>query len=316
VNHLLHHLTDEHGIFLRRDAIAAGYTDRALSRAVRDRIIHRIRQGAYVFVDQWTQLDPDQQHLLRAMAVLRTAGTKVALSHTTALVKMGAPVWDLPLDDVHVTRHDGRSGRREAGVVQHSGLLLPGDVCEIDGVAVTSATRTAIDLTTITDVEHSLPAIDHLLRTNATDKVRLAERSRLCDVWPGTLATDLTIRLANGRLESVGESRSNHLFWRGGLPRPEPQFEIVNSWGHVVARVDFAWPEYGVFLEFDGKVKYEQLREDGESVLDVVLREKKREEMICRLTGWRCIRIVWADLYRPEETIAYIRGVLAGGPVH
>ena len=38
--------------------------------------------------------------------------------------------------------------------------------------------------------------------------------------------------------------------------------------------------------------------------------------MICRLTGWRCIRIVWADLYRPEETIAYIRGVLAGGPVH
>ena len=24
----------------------------------------------------------------------------------------------------------------------------------------------------------------------------------------------------------------------------------------------------------------------------------------------------WADLYRPEETIAYIRSVLEGGPVH
>lgn len=316
MNHLLHSLTDEHGIFLRRDAIAAGYTDRALGRAVRGRVIHRIRQGAYVFVEQWTQLDPSEQHLLRAMAVLRTARTKVALSHTTALIQLGAPVWDLPLDDVHVTRPDGRSGRREAGVVQHSGRILPGDVCEIHGIPVTSATRTAIDLTTITDVEHSLPAIEHLLHTNATDKLRLVERARLCDVWPGTLATDLTIHLANGRLESVGESRSNHLFWRAGLPRPESQFDILNAMGRVVARVDFAWPEYGVFLEFDGKVKYEKLREEGESVLDVVLREKKREEMICRLTGWRCIRIVWADLYRPEETIAYIRGVLAGGPVH
>ena len=51
-------------------------------------------------------------------------------------------------------------------------------------------------------------------------------------------------------------------------------------------------------------------------MVDAVLREKKREEWICRLTGWRCIRIVWADLYRPEQTVALIKSVLAGGPVH
>jgi hypothetical protein len=316
MNHLLRSLTDRHGIFLRREALALGYTDRALSRAVRGRVIHRIRQGAYVFVDQWAELDQPQQHLLRAMAVLRTAGTKVALSHVTALIKMGAPVWDLPLDDVHLTRLDGKAGRREAGVAQHSGLLLPGDVCQIDGVAVTSATRTALDLTMIADVEHSMPPIEHLLHTKATDKRALQERARVRDVWPSTLTTDLTIRLADGRMESVGESRSKYMFWRGGIPMPEPQYDIVDERGHVVARVDFAWPEYGVFLEFDGRTKYELLRRDGESVLDVVLREKKREEMICRLTGWRCIRIVWADLHRPEATIARIRAVLAGAPVH
>ena len=38
--------------------------------------------------------------------------------------------------------------------------------------------------------------------------------------------------------------------------------------------------------------------------MDVVLREKKREALICRLTGWRCHRIVWADLYHPVETCA------------
>jgi hypothetical protein len=79
--------------------------------------------------------------------------------------------------------------------------------------------------------------------------------------------------------------------------------------GELVAIVDFAWPELGVFLEFDGKIKYQKLLRAGESPTDVVVREKRREELICRLTGWRCIRIVWADLYRPELTAAAIRAL-------
>lgn len=43
---------------------------------------------------------------------------------------------------------------------------------------------------------------------------------------------------------------------------------------------------------------------------DVVLREKRREELIARLTGWRCIRLVWADLYTPARTCAAIRQAL------
>jgi len=312
----LRSICDDHGIFLRREAIALGYDDRALDRARRAGQIHRVRHGAYVFWEQWQPCDEQARHLLRARAVLRTVRSEVALSHTTALIVMGAPLWDLPLVDVHLTRLDRRAGRREAGVAQHRGRILPGDVTEIGGIPVTSPVRTALDMTRITDVEHSLVPLDWLLHTKALVKPDLHARAATMSLSPGTLATELVIRLADGRLESAGESRSHHMFWRGGLPKSVPQFEVQDEWGEVVARVDFAWPEYGVFLEFDGRTKYEQLRKEGESVLDVVLREKKREEMICRLTGWRCIRIVWADLYRPAETIAYIRGVLAGGPVH
>jgi hypothetical protein len=81
----------------------------------------------------------------------------------------------------------------------------------------------------------------------------------------------------------------------------------------VVANVDFAWPEYGVFLEFDGRIKYQELLRVGESPTDVVLREKKRQDLIERLTGWRCIRITWADLYHPERTAALIRQELFAG---
>ena len=34
------------------------------------------------------------------------------------------------------------------------------------------------------------------------------------------------------------------------------QYEIRDSAGQLLARLDFAWPELGVFLEFDGKEKY------------------------------------------------------------
>jgi hypothetical protein len=186
----------------------------------------------------------------------------------------------------------------------------------MDGVEVTSATRTALDLTTITDVEHCLPVFDHLLRAGATSKSLLRKGSQAMSVWKDTLNTDLVIRLANPRCESLGESRTWYLLWRRGVIAPETNYEIFDSTGRLIARVDFAWPELGVFLEFDGKEKYLKHRREGETVVDAVLREKRREERICRLTGWRCIRITWADLYRPAETAAHINSVLAGGRVH
>ena len=38
-----------------------------------------------------------------------------------------------------------------------------------------------------------------------------------------------------------------------GLPKPEGQFKIRTTDGHVIARVDFAWPDFGVAAEYDGQ---------------------------------------------------------------
>jgi hypothetical protein len=313
---LLQHISDPHGIFLRREALAAGIDDGALARALRAKVIHRVRHGTYVLSEQWAPLDAAGRHLIRARGVLRTANTELALSHITALALLGAPLWDLPLGEVHVTRLDGRAGRREAGVAQHSGALLLADITETDGLAHTSATRSALDLTMITDVEHSLPVLDHLLHVGAVEHGDLRRGARGRTVWPYTLRTEIAVRLANERSESVAESRCSHMFWRGGLPKPVAQYEVVDRHGRTVARLDFAWPEFGVFLEFDGKEKYTKYLKTGDSVVNAVLREKKREELICGLTGWRCIRVTWGDLHRSHATVSYIRSVLAGGPVH
>jgi hypothetical protein len=217
---------------------------------------------------------------------------------------------------VHLTRTDGKAGRREVGVIQHRGKLRRGDVMLIDGRRVTSPTRTALDLTTLTDLERALPPMDHFLRTGRTSKAQLREGAKAMARWANTLGTDLVINFADSRRESLAESRTAVMLLGTGKPAPRPNHKIRDRYGNVLWRVDFAWPELGVFLEFDGKVKYQKYLKEGEDVTDAVLREKKREEQICRRTGWRCIRLTWADLERPAETIRYIISVLEGGPVH
>lgn len=57
-----------HGMFLRREALAMGYRDRDLSRAVREGTLQRVRHGTYTSGEVWTTLEPVERHLLRARA--------------------------------------------------------------------------------------------------------------------------------------------------------------------------------------------------------------------------------------------------------
>lgn len=296
-------------VMLRGDLIAAGYTDKAIARLVRGGDWVKLRHGAYVEASSWKALDEPNRHALVARAVMSQARTPVAISHVSGLPYFGAPTWGVDLSRVHVTRKDGKAGRSEAGVRQHSGEIADGDLVTRDGLEMMHPTRLALEVTTVADVEPSLCAVSDLLHKRLTTLEHLKHRYQTMRHWPWTLGTDIVLRLADPRFESVGECRTYYLCFRHHLPMPEPQFEIRDSDGRVFA-VDFAWPALGVFLEFDGKVKYEKLLRPGQRASDVVVAEKRREERICRITGWRCIRIVWADLATPERTAEMIRRFL------
>ena len=297
-------------VWLRSEAIEAGYTDREIAKLVARRDWHRLRHGAYTSGQLYGSLEPEQRHALLAHAVTRQARTSVVLSHLSAVPEHGGPLWNVPLDVVHVTRRDHRAGRKEAGVRQHQGLLLPEDVADMAGIEVTSPTRTAIDVTTVAGVEQSLVMVNHLLHHRLTTIEDVRERYSAMERHPFTLRTDLVLRLADARIESVGESRTHYLMWRHSLPIAQPQFVIEDERGRDVARLDFAWPERRKWLEFDGMQKYVKYLREGETVTEAVLREKRREEMISEVTGWRCIRITWADLADPVRLAARIRRFL------
>jgi hypothetical protein len=303
-------------IHLRRELLAQGLNDRAISRMLRRKEIARVRRGAFAAHDAWATLDSVGRHGLLVRAAIKQARTQVVASHGSALPEWNAPTWGFDLTLAHLTRTDGKSGRKEAGVNQHSGALLPGDYLVRNGILVTSPTRTALDVTTVAPTESALAAVCYFLHHGLTTKELLGERYRAdgggagMANWPYSLSTDLVLRLADARVESVLEARGLYFCFQQSLPAPELQLEIHDN-GRVVARLDFAWPNYGIWAEFDGNIKYTDFRRPGESVAEFVLREKRRQDRVSELTGWRCIRITWADLAQPELLAARIRRMLA-----
>jgi hypothetical protein len=243
-------------------------------------------------------------------AVLLTAHPSAALSHVSAAIEWGADTWGIDLDEVHVTRTDGKSGRREHGVVHHRGRLAEEEVLTANGVRVTCAARALAETCTVAAVEPSLVVANSMLHRGVVQPEGFDEQTTFTRSWPSSLTTTVVQRLADPRIESVAESRAFHLFWQEHIPRPQPQLEVFDETGHRVGRVDFAWPDLGVFAEIDGKEKYLLYRRPGETLEQFLLREKRREEAICAITGWVCIRITWEDLARPRLLARRIRRIL------
>jgi hypothetical protein len=287
------------GVVLRRELIAEGFTDRDIRAQVKAGSLTRLRYGAYAPTELVKGLDEVGMMRARARAVLRTAHESAVLSHQNSLAEHGVPMWGVGLDETHLTRTDGRAGRREAGVVHHRATLGTRWWAVRDGVPVVHPARAAIEVATSHGPEAGLVAVCGVLHRELATVADLHEAAAAACHWPGSLGTRLVLARADSRITNVAEARTWHLFFEQRVPRPEPQVEVFDEHGNLLGIVDFLWAKLGVFLEFDGRVKYERHRRPGESLGDYLMREKRREEQICVRKGWICIRVTWADLERP-----------------
>lgn len=306
----LRRLAVEHGAFLRREVLELGLDDRDLRRQVRAGAWIRVRHGAYTFSDLWAAMDPDERHRVRTRAAMRVLGQRVVVSHHSACVMHRLPVWGADLERVQLTRRDGGAGRKEGDLQHREGFVVASDVCEVDGVAVMTPVRAVLEAASLLTVEQGLAVVDAGLNRRLYDAERLASQLELMQSWPGCRRLQLVVRMADGRSGSVAESRCRYLFWRWGLPAPELQYEVTSE-GVLVGICDFVWPDLGLIVEFDGKGKYLKHLRPGETPGDAVFREKRREDALRRVTGWRVIRLTWADLEHPERVAGLLRAALA-----
>lgn len=299
---MLEWLADEHGVLLRRDAAASGIDDNALRRAVHSGRIVRLRQGAYVLGPVWHSTGKVGRHRLLVIAVRRQYGDNVALSHTSACIEQGGPNWGLDLDAVHLTNLFGVGERRCAKVVHHRGVCRVDDITRLDGGWITSPARTAMDTACIAEREPAVAVLDFFQQRGLATREQLEQVLASMISTPDTLSLLLKLELSDGKAESVGETRTRMLCKNERLPAPVAQFDVLYPSGLVAGRVDFAWPDRKVMLEFDGIQKYLRLRRKGETIEQAILREKAREDLLRELTGWLMIRLVWEDLDHPTAT--------------
>jgi hypothetical protein len=302
-------LAETQGFFTRPDVLAAGHDDRVIRRSVRARAWVRLRPGTFTFSDLWNA-DEEERHRVLAQAVAEKLDRVVALSHTSAALAHGLRVWGADLSLVHVTRLDGGAGRTESGVVHHEGFTLPADLRTVNGVLVTHPARAAIEAASLLPPDAGLGILDSALQLALTDRAEMDATFRLHGSWPQMQGVQLLVRMADAGAQSVGESRTRYLCYAHHLPAPVLQFEVRDGAGRLVGITDFAWPGHRLLGEFDGQVKYGRYLRPGELPGDAVFREKRREDAICEVLGWRMIRIVWADLSRPAETSARISRML------
>jgi hypothetical protein len=282
-------------IRLTRTLLDQGYDHDDLRRLQRAGELVRIRRGAYALRDG-SDLALEERHRRVVLATAPQLLDGAVLSHGSAAVLHGLPVWPAAVERVHVTRNR-RGGGIKRGVVQvHGAPLAAPEIVLIDNMPVTSLCRTVLDLARALPMTQAVAAGDRALALGLTRHALVAGLVAMSR-WPGIRGARRTVEFLDLRIESAGESASRVRLMEEGLPRPEPQREIFGPNGRLIARVDFYWEEQKTVGEFDGKIKYGRLLKPGKRIEDVIFEEKVREDAV-RDLGLQVVRWLWTDLYR------------------
>ncbi|HEY9315903.1 endonuclease domain-containing protein [Williamsia sp.] len=200
---------------------------------------------------------------------------------------------DIP---VELNRHGQRA---VSGIVVRAERLLGDEVCHVRGLRVTTPARTAFDLGRWLDFDRAVEAVDALMNASG---VKSADVERLVHAHRGVRGLGQlreVLSLVDGGAESPPETRTRLLLIRSGLPVPETQIKIVDTYGHAHIRLDLGWRRWKVAVEYDGEHHWATPRQRSRDID----RLAELEAM-----GWRVVRVS-AELLaqRPHIVVARVR---------
>lgn len=285
-------MTEE--ILLTGQLRSRGIDQSDLARRLGAGTLSRVRRGAYA-VPPPIKLSAEAEHRRLVNATVLQLGPGAVVSHTSAAVLHGLPVWRSDLGRVHVTRNRSNGARRRTLVEVHGAPLAAADITLIDDIAVTSLARTVIDLSRTLPFDRAVAAGDRALRRGLSRDELEAAVAEMAH-WRGIRQARRAVAFFDGLSESPGESVSRVQIVEDGLPLPDLQVDILDARGRFIGRPDFCWKDQRTIGEFDGRSKYGRLVSNGRKPEDVLFEEKCREDAL-RDLGWQIVRWIWADLY-------------------
>ncbi len=286
----------QNGVILTRDVTAMGF-DRNGARAVL-RHLFRIGHGVYS-VER--PRNPQHLHFLRTIAALRVHLGAIA-SHVSAAVVHRLPLHRPDLSVVHLSCTGPGHGGIRAGTQIHR--LARATPVQVDGVPVTPVDQTLIDCARTQSRDTAVVMADYALHMRRVTAEQLQEALSLSGQAWGISRARTVVALADGRAESVGETRARLICVDAGVA-VTPQVEVRDHLGHLLARIDLGVDGLPLGIEFDGQGKYRDYLDTDDSPEQKYWEEKVRKELV-EDHGRILVPVYWKMLDAPKLMLARV----------
>lgn len=184
----------------------------------------------------------------------------------------------------------------------------PDEVTVVNGIRVSTAPRTVIDIARWEGFEQAVVVGDSALHRGLTTREELGEHLCRAVFQPGYHRAVAVLDFLDGRSACVGESRSRVALYQGGLPVPELHAHVFTAARDPLGQADFLFDELGVIGEFDRKGR------DSNGLPQVHTTDAtagRADADQLRALGWSVVRWSWDELDDPAELCGRIRAAAA-----
>jgi hypothetical protein len=269
---------------LGRQQLKTAIRDGQLTRFSRRVLVERERQLAFK---------------TRAAAALLLAGPRAVLTSHTAVRMFGCTAADTGQTHVLVDYHRKVPG--VPGLSVHKGLFDEQDVILLDGLRVYALECAITELLCRESRRVALACLDQALAFLPVEqrgefRAEVLHRIGTRRDPRGRRRSQVLLNLASGLAESPAESWLLLSLFDKGFAIPAQQFPVRDINGRERYRLDFAWEEPRVALEYDGYAAHAERTE-----LDAARDEDLRRR------GWLVIRADVDDLRDPTRLHAELQ---------
>jgi very-short-patch-repair endonuclease len=278
-------------VFRARDVFRDGLLTRD---ALRSSAWRRLFRGVYA------DSELPESYALRMRGARLLMPTKAVFCRRTAAFLLGAPALVHPSAPLEVAVPIGMPFGPVTGLRVHRVPLPDSDVTQVSGFRCTRGLRTALDIARSEPLLDAVPALDVLLREVVVGVGELRQAGAGLRGGRGSAVARRAIALADQRAESPPESVLRVLLALAGLPAV-PQHVVRDRTGGFVARVDLAFVEQKIAIEYDGYWHGER----GQFA-----RDRQRLNRLVA-AGWTVLHVTAVDLKNPDALIARVRELLA-----
>lgn len=281
-------------------ALDLGLTRKRLATLSIEGHIRRLVRGVYV--DART---PDTREQ-RLAGIKLIAPAEAIVCNESASWVMGVdafkPSEQYLLEPSLVVPH-GSTRVTKPGVRCRQAIIASRDITEIDGVLVTTPTRTASDLLRRLYRPYALAAADGLAHAGLIELEPLWEFVANLKGYPGIVQARSLALLIEPLAASPGESWQRLRVVDAGFPIPRAQFPIVDNFGRT-RWADLAYPHLKIAVEYDGR-EFHTAESD-------VAHDKMRRRYLSTVMSWRFVVARKEDIFGDDTWFEQELGRLVG----